>query len=145
MPTCRSCGVQLLERRRQLCPTCWPVSRNAQAKAMHQIGLARSEVARATGEDPARSLQSRENAAKRWWRARPAEAAWEANGAPTTVTREELLTAVVLRLKETTLRQLQDATGLSVSGCSMIRSGKRTPHPRHWRALAELVSSIPTS
>jgi len=46
----------------------------------------------------------------------------------------------VPRLKDTTFRQLQDATGLSASGCSMIRSGKRTPHPRHWVALALLTS-----
>jgi hypothetical protein len=39
MPTCRNFGVELLERRRQLCPTCWPVSRNAQAAMRYQAGL----------------------------------------------------------------------------------------------------------
>jgi hypothetical protein len=43
-------------------------------------------------------------------------------------------------LKETTLRQLQATTGLSPSGCSIIRSGKRTPHPR-LAALAELAAN----
>ena len=73
------------------------------------------------------------------------EAAWVTNGTPSTVTREELTTAVLPRLKDITLRQIQEATGLSAGGCSFIRSGKRAPHPRHWAALADLVSSLPVS
>ena len=60
MPTCRNCGVELLARRRQLCPTCWPVSRNAQATLMHQAGRAQREAAYAADQDPAQSEQSRE-------------------------------------------------------------------------------------
>jgi len=145
MPTCRNCGVELLERRRQLCPTCWPVSRNAQATLRYQAGLAQREAARAAGRDPSQSPQAREKR-KRTLVARHAdEAAWAANGTPSTLTREELTTSVLPRLKDIGLRQIQEATGLSTAGCSMIRSGKRTPHPRHWAALAALVSVLPGS
>jgi hypothetical protein len=35
------------------------------------------------------------------------------------------------------LRRLQRATGLSLRYVSLIRRGEKTPHPRHWGALAE--------
>jgi hypothetical protein len=33
------------------------------------------------------------------------------------------------------LRQLAEATGLSVGYCALIRRGERVPHPRHWHSL----------
>jgi hypothetical protein len=33
------------------------------------------------------------------------------------------------------LRQLTQATGLSLRYVSLIRRGERVPHPRHWQAL----------
>jgi len=32
LPTCRTCGTQLYDRRRQLCTACWPATRNAHAQ-----------------------------------------------------------------------------------------------------------------
>jgi hypothetical protein len=125
-------------------PTCWPVSRNAQAKTMYEGGLAQRQATRANGKDPAQSLQARAKRSQALVARKADEATWIANGALTTITREELVSTVVPRLNDTTLRQLQEVTGLSSSGCSMIRSGKRTPHPRHWVALAELASSLTT-
>ena len=110
-----------------------------------EAGAARREAARASGEDPAQSLESRDKRRVTLVARKADEAAWAASGAPATVTLEEWLTSVVPRLKNTTLRQLQDVTGLSPSGCSMIRSGKRSPHRRHWAALAELASSLPAT
>jgi CRISPR-associated protein Cas1 len=98
MPTCRSCGIQLTGRGRQLCSTCWPGK--ADATGSTTIG----------------------------------------GGIP--VTETVLHKEVLPRLPHVTLRQLQEATGLSSSECSRLRSGKRTPQPRHWGALADLVSSL---
>jgi hypothetical protein len=39
-------------------------------------------------------------------------------------------------IQEIPLSQLQRATGLSLRYVSLIRRGERTPHPRHWGALA---------
>jgi CRISPR-associated endonuclease Cas1 len=139
MPTCRSCGVELPGRRRELCPTCWAMSRNGQP--LSEAGVAQGLAGPGTGQDRAQSLQSRARRSQTLAARGADEAAWAASGAPATITREELMTSVVPRLKDITIRQLQEATGLSASGCSMIRNGKRTPHPRHWAALAALVSS----
>jgi hypothetical protein len=37
------------------------------------------------------------------------------------------------------LSRLQRATGLSIRYVSLIRRGKRTPHPRHWGAFLGVV------
>jgi len=38
-------------------------------------------------------------------------------------------------LRQLPIRAISEATGLSEHYCSMIRLGKRVPHPRHWDAL----------
>jgi hypothetical protein len=38
-------------------------------------------------------------------------------------------------LRERSIADLVAASGLSAHYCSLIRLGKRTPHPRHWEAL----------
>ena len=37
------------------------------------------------------------------------------------------------------LIELATATGLSEVYCSLIRLGKRVPHPRHWAALRQVI------
>jgi hypothetical protein len=37
--------------------------------------------------------------------------------------------------------ELVTATGLSEHYCSLIRLGKKTPHPRHWQVLQSLTSA----
>jgi hypothetical protein len=88
MPTCRSCGIELTERRRQMCPICWPVSRNAQAKTMHGSGLAQRHAAGAKGEDPTQTPQARARRRHTLVARKADEAAWAASEAPTTITRK---------------------------------------------------------
>jgi len=38
------------------------------------------------------------------------------------------------------LTDLAEATGLTKSACSRIRSGKTVPHPRHWEALQQVAT-----
>jgi hypothetical protein len=46
---------------------------------------------------------------------------------------------VLPRLDGFSLGEMAEATGLSLAACSRIRSGARTPHPRHWDSLFGLV------
>lgn len=39
------------------------------------------------------------------------------------------------------LNAIAEVTGLSLTACSRIRSGLRTPHARHWDALLALVQA----
>jgi hypothetical protein len=38
-------------------------------------------------------------------------------------------------LRRRSIAELMGATGLSEHYCSLIRLGKKVPHPRHWRTL----------
>ncbi len=142
IPTCRSCGATLFERRRKLCSSCWSVTRKDLAEQRATAGLAALATARAADADPthtAEALQKRRNSLIA---VKAAEAAWDSKLQRPTITEEELHVVVLPRLKQCTIRELQEATGLSESACSRIRSGKLTPHPRHWLALAELIASV---
>jgi hypothetical protein len=42
-------------------------------------------------------------------------------------------------LRNIPVPELAAATGLSEVYCSLIRVGKKVPHPRHWDALRHLM------
>ena len=44
-------------------------------------------------------------------------------------------------LRQLPIGELVAVSGLSTHYCSMIRLGKKVPHPRHWAALRELSGS----
>jgi hypothetical protein len=48
---------------------------------------------------------------------------------------------IASKLDAFSLREIADATGLSLAACSRIRAGVRVPHPRHWDALQKLADS----
>ena len=65
-----------------------------------------------------------------------ANRAWEREHGPTEPS--EFLETILPGLTYVPLRTLVMATGLSKTACGAIRSGKKVPHPRHWRTLREL-------
>jgi hypothetical protein len=44
-------------------------------------------------------------------------------------------------LRQHSIGELVTATGLSAHYCSLIRLGKKTPHPRHWYAFRMIGSA----
>lgn len=106
-PTCQKCGTQLYGQARKLCPTCWPVSRNAYISQ-----LAKS---RANPPGPAKPT------------------AQELSGG---CSYEQYQTVILPALAAVSLIDLEKATGLSNGSCCRVRQGKQLPNPRHWAALA---------
>jgi hypothetical protein len=49
---------------------------------------------------------------------------------------------ILPRLENVAVPDLATATGLSEVYCSLIRLGKKVPHPRHWEALRGVRRSI---
>jgi hypothetical protein len=47
---------------------------------------------------------------------------------------------ILPELRQAPIAELVAATGLSEHYCSLIRLGKKVPHPRHWQALREMRS-----
>lgn len=109
--TCQNCGTDLYGSARKLCPTCWPVARNAH---MRQLGVARAKpkAAKATTEDLSGGITLQQY-------------------------QEQLLPG----LATVSLADIERATGLTNGSCSRVRSGQQIPHSRHWRVLAALSSA----
>lgn len=145
MPTCRSCGERLFNKNRRLCTACWSVTRAALSEQRSHAGHAALAQARATGHDPTQTASARAKRRDSLVATKAAEAAWAAAGSSTGITEQQLYEDVLPMLITTPLSHMQRATGLSNSSCSRIRSGKMTPHPRHWEALARLVADISTA
>jgi hypothetical protein len=116
-------------------------------KARREHGLRAIEAARsvlaaqtAVGNDPRRNAdvnRARGEAIsdahlrnRRWARERPGQRdeAW--------CKRE-----IVPKLDSFSLKEIGEATGLSLAACSRIRAGARVPHPRHRASLEKLVAS----
>jgi hypothetical protein len=45
------------------------------------------------------------------------------------------------KLDAFSLKEIGEATGLSLAACSRIRAGAKVPHPRHWDCLLALVET----
>ncbi len=138
-PTCRSCGTQLSDRRRQLCPACWPLTRSNLAAQRAQAGHTALAELRARGEDPtARPDAAAKRAASLSARKRE-QLTWSAD-AQEGWTRERYQAEIQPQLAQIPLSALANVTGLSLSACSRIRSGKLMPHQRHWAPLWRVAS-----
>jgi len=135
--TCRDCGGELPDRRHRYCSGC----RDRRWGAAGQTGRVKAaqmlEELRHRGYDPAHGgraaqLRGQKNAAhqaavRSWAEAheeRPTPDVFDSEIAP--------------GLRAVQLATMVEATGLSSHYCSLIRLGKRTPHPRHWSTLAGL-------
>ena len=126
--TCPDCGAPIHDRRRRYCDDCRSVRvarRGDRARETAQTVLAQL---RAEQRDPAhggRAAQIRgtKNAAHQ-----RAVREWTGELPDPTVFRTKILP----RLRERTIGELVEATGLSEHYCSLIRLGKKVPHPRHW-------------
>jgi hypothetical protein len=141
MPTCRVCGVALSERRRQLCPTCWPVTRSQLAGERARKGVAaRAERLAAGDPDPTATEQATIKRSAALSNAKTAEVAWRRANPDVVPDPLVWTTRILPRLAGVPLSRIQQATGLSVSACSKIRSGKLMPHGRHWAALAQIAT-----
>jgi CRISP-associated protein Cas1 len=137
---CALCGEPILKRRRRHCDACMP-------KARREHGLRAIEAARkalaaqtASGNDPRRSAdvnrargEATSDAHRRnrgWVREHPGQ-------------RDEtwFKREIAPKLDGFSLKEIGEATGLSLAACSRIRAGAKVPHPRHWEALRELLDS----
>jgi CRISPR-associated endonuclease Cas1 len=140
MPTCKSCGTKLFNKTRQYCTACWTVTRAAIQEGRGKASAISLAQARAEGKDPSQTTEARAKRRESLVAAKAAEREWDANGGQSTITEQQLYEEVLPRLAGVPLSKLERATGLSNSSCSRIRSGKMTPHPRHWDTLARLAA-----
>ena len=137
--TCRDCGSELPSRRHRYCEDCrkhrWKQSAERGRQNAGQVLAA----LRAEQRDPGhggRAAGSRgaKNAAHQ-----AAVLAWTGERPDPAVFATEILPG----LRYLPIGELVAATDLSEHYCSLIRLGKRVPHPRHWEALRGVSSVVP--
>ena len=66
---------------------------------------------------------------------------WSPSDQPSWLTDSVYMKEIQPRLNSATLSEIASAINVSIPYASDIRKGRRRPHPRHWKALAELVST----
>lgn len=120
---CPDCGEPINHHQRVYCADCWPKRR---AAAAHQ-GSAAARL-QLTTETQRKARSQAVSAGKQQARANRAAA----QGLSDT----DYRTRIGPKVRKMTLRQITEATGLSISHASRIKTGKQIPDPKHWAALA---------
>jgi hypothetical protein len=90
------------------------------------------------GRIASRSPESKARLAETQRRQTTARWNWDPASQPDWLTDEFYKNQILPALVNCSLSQIASVLGVSILYASHIRRGRR-PHPRHWRALAELV------
>jgi CRISPR-associated endonuclease Cas1 len=136
--SCRDCGTPLPNRRRRYCDPCktrrfaktGPRARQTAAGVLAKLRAEQSDPAHGglAGQIRGRKNSAHQQAVRAWAGPQPDP--------------ETFKTQILPGLQQTPISELVAATGLSSHYCSLIRLGKRVPHPRHWEALK--IPALPT-
>jgi CRISPR-associated endonuclease Cas1 len=124
---CRTCGV-VLKDGDQHCPEC---AKPELRKRMQEV----AKVGRAVTHTP--TAQSLRSATRR--RQAAALSAWKPEDQPAWLTEAVYAEKIQPALTGFPVSAIESALAVSHPYATDVRSGKRRPHPRHWRALAKLV------
>jgi hypothetical protein len=133
--SCRDCGAALLSRRHRYCIDCRKRRWEEQAARARLNAAEVLAALRADQRDPGHGGRAAELRGSKNSAHQRAVREWAGDRADPAVFTTEILPG----LREATIAQLVAATRLSAHYCSLIRLGKRVPHPRHWEALKSLV------
>jgi hypothetical protein len=145
--TCRGCGAALpvetqhgyANPRTSWCARCLVERREEVAEALPAAArVAAERFAEATGTLPTHTDNAKTARADANRRQRVAEIDYEAQH-DSADELERYHIEIQPRLVRISLVAIARACGVSTSAASKWRRGDRTPHPRHWAALAELV------
>ena len=131
--TCRVCG-QPISRRERTCATCRAQAFQEQADRARTHGQERLASLRNQSQDPAHGGRA---AQLRGSKNRDHQHAVRAYQGPP-IDPQEFAATILPGLRDRPIAEIAATTGLSHVYCSLIRLGKRTPHPRHWPALRGL-------
>ncbi|HML01589.1 MAG TPA: CRISPR-associated endonuclease Cas1 [Acidimicrobiales bacterium] len=146
LPICRRCGAGVpaesdrSRARGTYCPSCLAERRAEAGSSMQAASLVQARAfSDATGSLPTHTAEA--TARRRDGNAseRELRGAWEAEHAGEHHDPAAFAELVVPKLAAVTLPAIAKATGMSTSAAAKVRSGRRIPHPRHWRVLCELA------
>jgi CRISPR-associated endonuclease Cas1 len=137
LPTCKACGDDLQDSDQTYCDKCRPEQRGEQIEEFKMSGPRRLKQLREQGQYPAHSEEANEKRMLTQQRHAEERKRWAAQ--EPTIDRDAFEKCIRPGLQSIPLGRIRAATGLSKPFCSRIRSGKSTPHERHWAALQQLI------
>lgn len=134
---CKDCGAQLPNQRHRCCENCREERWGKAGKVGRQTAASVLRQLRAEGLDPAHGGRAGQVRGKKNAAHQAAVREWnEREGEPPD---PRYFADIAAGLRRVPIATLEGATGLSGHYCSLIRLGKRTPHPRHWSALRRVA------
>jgi CRISPR-associated endonuclease Cas1 len=123
---CQKCGA--LTRGTQCCPACAPIASGERLVNAAKLGRIATHTPNAEAQR-GDTMRKHEAAIR----------AWKASDLPEWLNEEAYSEKIQPRLATVTVRTIMELLEVSKPYATDIRSGKRVPHPRHWRKLADLV------
>jgi hypothetical protein len=135
---CAICGGPVLKRRRRHCEACMPKARREYGHRAIEVAHKALATQTAAGNDPRRSAVVNEARGEAISEGHRRNRSW-AREHPGQRDEAWFKREIAPKLDAFPLREIADATGLSLAACSRIRAGSRVPHPRHWDALVALL------
>jgi len=138
---CRECGTSLTDRRRRYCDPCRRERFNQQASPAGRVRAAEVlATLRLEQRDPAHGGEPAIKRGRKNAEHQRAVAEWNDHHGPGDDP-QAFECNVLPALLHVPIADLAAATGLSVHYCSLVRLGKRVPHPRHWEAFARACAA----
>lgn len=127
---CRTCGKDILPRR-VYCPACAVDAATQQINSVTPAAriAGRSDEARAKASDTCREQCQK-------------QAAWSSANQPAWLTEQFYTETIQPALASLSISLIASQIGVSRCHATLIRSGKRRPHPRHWLTLNNLAERI---
>jgi hypothetical protein len=127
---CHGCGIET--QGGQYCPKC---GREVSGEKLTQLAkIGRLIALRPESRNKHSETQRQHRAAQREWLAVPKED-W--------LTEAVYVDRIQPMLASVTINTISSTLGVSESYAADIRAGRHRPHPRHWRALSQLVGIMP--
>jgi len=151
LPICKECGEGLApepdrpRRRGAYCPSCLAKRRMELGGTLGEQSARNSadQVVR-TGIRPTHTHEAKVARQAGNVTQRAEQSAWEAEHAGEVHDPSSFTQDVLPGLQGASLTAIAKVTGMSTSSASKVRSGRRVPHPRHWKALKTLAQlSVP--
>jgi CRISPR-associated endonuclease Cas1 len=130
---------------RKVCPGCGATTRGGRHCPSCGREISREELIESAkiGRIVAQSQKSQRKRAKTQRRHRAAQRAWRASPKAAWLNEDTYLAKIQPGLAGVTISVLASTLEVSEPYAADIRAGRRLPHPRHWKALGELVAFRP--
>ena len=144
LPICKGCGTVLerepdrLRRRGAYCRECLKSRRVELGSQLPHLAAALTRPDHAVKRPPSHTLEASKRRRKANSAQRKAQAEWDSSHPDANRDPDWFRMEILPRLSTISITRIAQATQMSTSSASKIRSGRLVPHPRHWERLGRL-------